>query len=719
MKKITLKRIIRNNYYIDNKQNALSETQTQPETQEPQHQHQPPHPPSSEHQPESQPQNLKKPINRRKGYQAAAPDIESQNLYKKDNAQKNFGTKNPTLHSTGAIRKYRPRQRNYNAPKPVGPPKKTSDLLKIIPVIGDFFSIGKEAERQIIFPEYHWESGRNAILPGFNLPGEKTMWQNNSPSNKNKQNHENKPGRNLDKPGQNLEDLIKANSRNHEDWLLNLASQTKKPVQAIPTEPKASNPNPSPNPSQTQPQTAKKDNGKSSPTQQQPQHHPKPQSQAKSKTQPQAQAQPKSQPQPHPQPRLFDDTYPSHLEPTAFPQPRCKRVILIVLDGAGVGELPDAAKYGDKGSATIPNVARAVDGLSLPFMGYLGLGNIVPIQGVPPVESPAAHHGKMATRSAGKDTTIGHWELAGLIIPHPFPTYPHGFPDEILDKFMHTIGRPIIGNKAASGTAIIEELGKPHMNTGFPIVYTSADSVFQIAAHEDIVSRELLYSWCYEARQILKGAHSVGRVIARPFRGEPGSFMRTDGRRDFSLPPLRPTMLDLLSSDGVEVTLVGKINDIFTGRGTTKYIPAKGDNKAIAAGLDEAVNTVETGLIWANFNDFDTVYGHRNDARGFAYALEDFDNYLKGLVARLKGQDDYIMITADHGCDPTSPGTDHTREYVPILAFSCKNIEAREKISKSGTNLQTRTTLSDVGATILHLLGVENSGDISGSSFIK
>lgn len=394
-----------------------------------------------------------------------------------------------------------------------------------------------------------------------------------------------------------------------------------------------------------------------------------------------------------------------------------RRVLLIVLDGAGVGALPDADQYGDRGAATLPHVSLRAGGLKVPVLEELGLGNIVPLLGVEPNPSPSAAYGTMAMRSAGKDTTTGHWELAGLILPKPFPVYPEGFPPDVIERFEKAIGRKTLGNKAASGTEIIAELGEEHLRTGLPIVYTSADSVFQIAAHEEIIPPEKLYYCCAKAREILSGKHSVSRVIARPFKGSPGNFTRTAGRRDYSLQPPRPTMLDLLSADGMPVTLIGKVKDIFCGRGITRYIPASGGNEAVARGIEEALNTVDEGLIWANFVDFDTQYGHRNDAEGFARALSEFDFFLGGLLKSLAGTPDMLIVTADHGCDPTWPGTDHTREYVPLLVVNFDEGNTRE--NKPGTYLGTRETMGDLAATVMDFLGIENKGEISGTSFYK
>ncbi|WP_025775042.1 phosphopentomutase [Neomoorella thermoacetica] len=379
------------------------------------------------------------------------------------------------------------------------------------------------------------------------------------------------------------------------------------------------------------------------------------------------------------------------------------RVILIVLDSVGVGALPDAAQYGDEGSNTLAHIAATVD-LRLPNLTRLGVGNITPLRGIPPVGTPAAAWGKMASQTAGKDTTSGHWELAGLILERPFPLYPHGFPPEIIEPFEKAIGRRVLGNKPASGTVIIEELGAEHMRTGNPIVYTSADSVFQIAAHEEVIPVEELYRYCKIARRLLTGEHAVGRVIARPFVGEPGHFIRTDRRQDFSLEPPRPTLLDAVIAAGLEVMAVGKIKDIFAGRGISRWIHTH-DNMD---GVDQTRNFMregERGLIFTNLVDFDMRYGHRNDVAGYAAALEAFDRRLPELLDALETSD-ALILTADHGCDPTTPSTDHSREYVPLLIYG-KRIRP--------LNIGVRATFADLGATVADLLGVPY--DLPGKSF--
>lgn len=370
-----------------------------------------------------------------------------------------------------------------------------------------------------------------------------------------------------------------------------------------------------------------------------------------------------------------------------------ERAILIVLDSVGAGALPDAARYGDEGADTLGNLARWVGGLKLPNLARLGLGNIREISGVPAVAEPFGAYGRMAERSAGKDTTTGHWELAGVVLDQAFPVYPQGFPPEVIQAFEQATGRRVLGNKAASGTAIIAELGEEHVRTGRPIVYTSADSVFQVAAHEEVIPVEELYRMCEAARRILVGPHGVGRVIARPFVGEPGRFERTERRRDFSLPPPEPTLLDRLTGAGIPVTGVGKIEDIFAGRGLTEAVHTR-DN---AEGLEITRRWLEKGegLIFTNLVDFDMVYGHRNDVQGYAEALSRFDAFLPRLLEELR-EGDLLVITGDHGCDPTTKGTDHTREYVPVLAVGPR--------VKGGVDLGIRSTFADAGATVAEWL---------------
>jgi phosphopentomutase len=367
------------------------------------------------------------------------------------------------------------------------------------------------------------------------------------------------------------------------------------------------------------------------------------------------------------------------------------RFILIILDSVGIGELSDAKDYGDVGSNTLVNLANAVNGLYLPNLAKLGLGNLAKIKGVNPVSEPAGAIGKMAEKSPAKDTTTGHWEIAGLVLKKPFPLYPNGFPEEIIKQFKDAIGRNILGNKPASGTEIIKELGKQHLDTGFPIIYTSADSVFQIAAHLEVIPIDELYRFCEIARKILIGKHAVSRVIARPFEGKVGEFKRVNHlRKDYSVAPFQPTILNALTKAGLTVTAIGKINDIFAGSGITSSIHTDnnldGINKTI-----EAIKTNSNGLIFTNLIDFDMVYGHRNDVEGYAKALEEFDRYLPKIIAALK-QDDILILTADHGCDPTTKSTDHSREYVPLIIYGDK--------VKKGANLGIRDSFADISATI-------------------
>ncbi len=386
---------------------------------------------------------------------------------------------------------------------------------------------------------------------------------------------------------------------------------------------------------------------------------------------------------------------------------RARRVFIVVLDGVGIGELPDAARYGDQGSHTLRHVAEAVGGLRLPNLAALGLGNIEPVPGVAPSPQPQAAYGKMAERSAGKDTTTGHWELAGLVLERPFPTYPQGFPPEVIRQVERAIGRRVLGNRPASGTAILEELGEEHLRTGYPIVYTSADSVFQIAAHEAVIPPEELYRMCETIRALLDGPHAVGRVIARPFIGSPGSFRRTQ-RKDFSLPPPRPTLLDFAQQAGGEVWAVGKVSDIFAGRGITHVLHTRDNEEGIDATLEAERRTRgRKALIFTNLVDFDTLFGHRNDPQGYAAALERLDRRVPQLVSVL-GPTDALFIVADHGNDPTTPSTDHSREYAPLLVTG--------PTLRRGVNLGVRDSFADVAATAAELLGLSARLD-AGSSF--
>lgn len=373
------------------------------------------------------------------------------------------------------------------------------------------------------------------------------------------------------------------------------------------------------------------------------------------------------------------------------------RVIWIVLDSVGMGALPDAEQYGDVGSNTIGNISKALGGLHLPNMEALGLGNIDGMEGIRKTQHPIGCYGRFAEQSKGKDTTTGHWEMVGIYLDSPFPTYPDGFPKEIVEAFEKAIGTHMIGNKPDSGTAIIEELGERHMQTGYPIVYTSADSVFQIAAHEERIPVERLYEICEIARNILKGDHAVARVIARPFIGQPGEFARTANRKDFSLKPPHPTVLDHLKTANFQVAAVGKIEDIFSGQGITEAIHTK-DNMD---GVDQTLNYLkqdQKGLIFTNLVDFDMKWGHRNNVKAYAEGLEAFDARLPEIIDTMKDTD-VLLMTADHGCDPTMPGTDHTREYVPFLAYG--------KALRSNVNLGTRKTFADIGQTVAAIFEVK------------
>ena len=383
------------------------------------------------------------------------------------------------------------------------------------------------------------------------------------------------------------------------------------------------------------------------------------------------------------------------------------RVILIVLDSVGCGDAPDAAAYGDEGSNTLENIARTVGGLHLPNLGSLGLGNVADIQGVPPVEATAGAYGRLTENSAGKDTTTGHWELAGVVLEQPFPVYPRGFPPELIAGYEKRIGRGTLGNYPASGTEIIKDLGEEHVRTGKPIVYTSADSVFQVAAHEDVIPIDELYHLCEIAREMLAGEHAVGRVIVRPFVGQPGNFTRTEHRKDFSLEPPANTILDVVKAAGLDVMAVGKIEDIFAHRGLTMSIHS-GNNMAGVDAILEFLTMDKPGLIFANLVDFDALYGHRNDPKGYADALEAFDCRLPEILQTMRVSD-LLIITADHGNDPTTPGTDHSRERVPVLVYGDR--------TKRSLDLGTRISFADVAATIAELLDVPWSG--CGASFVK
>lgn len=382
-------------------------------------------------------------------------------------------------------------------------------------------------------------------------------------------------------------------------------------------------------------------------------------------------------------------------------------VLLIILDSLGIGELPDAGEYKDEGSNTLGNIAKAVGGIRLPHLEMLGIGNIGRFEGIKKLKNPIASFGKMSEASKGKDTTTGHWEIAGIILDKAFPTYPNGFPSEIIEPFKKKIGKNILCNKPASGTEIINRLGDEHIKTGCPIIYTSADSVFQIAAHEDIIPPEKLYDMCRIARAVLKRPHNVSRVIARPFVGTSGKFVRTERRRDFSLPPPDKTLLDILTDNLIQVLGIGKIDDIFAGKGISDAIHTKDNEDGIKKTL-KAMPKIEKGLIFVNLNDYDSKYGHRNDSEGYAKALIEFDKELPKILDKMK-KDDILIITADHGCDPTTPSTDHSREYVPLLVYGDS--------VKPGMNLGTRKTFADIGQTIAEIFNVEKLK--AGESFWK
>jgi phosphopentomutase len=386
--------------------------------------------------------------------------------------------------------------------------------------------------------------------------------------------------------------------------------------------------------------------------------------------------------------------------------PEVDRVAVVVLDGVGVGALPDAAAFGDEGSDSVGNTARVVGGLALPNMGSLGLGNLTDVLGVPPVADTLGAYGRMAEVSPGKDSTIGHWELMGVVSERPLPTYPDGFPRELIEEYERRIGRKTLGNIAISGTVIIERLGEEHVRTGRPIVYTSADSVFQVAAHEEVLPLDELYRICGIAREMLTGEHGVGRVIARPFIGVPGSFVRTKNRRDFSLEPPDRTLLDRLVEMGRDVVGVGKVDDLFAKRGLTRCHHTV-DNMVAAEKVIELLEGVWEGLILANLIEFDMLYGHRNNPEAYGRALEAFDAQLPRIMEAMK-PGDVLFIVADHGNDPTTPSTDHSREHVPLLAYG-------ERV-KDSVDLGTRESFADLAATIADLLGV---GSLShGTSFV-
>ncbi len=380
------------------------------------------------------------------------------------------------------------------------------------------------------------------------------------------------------------------------------------------------------------------------------------------------------------------------------------RIVLVVLDSVGIGEMPDAADYGDAGADTLGHALGSRE-VRIPNLRQMGLANIRRLS-VDPVENPNGVFGKAATASRGKDTTTGHWEMGGIITERPFPTYPDGFPSRVIGPFEKAIGRKILGNKPASGTEIIKELGELHVKSGRPIVYTSADSVFQIAAHEEIVPLEQLYEWCQVARTQLTGEDEVGRVIARPFIGEPGAFVRTEARQDYAIDPPEETLLDRIKSAGLAVAAVGKIGSIFCHRGTTVELKAGNNNASVDQTL-RALETTGRGLIFSNLVDFDMLYGHRNDVEGYARSLEEFDARLPEIQRAMR-EDDLLMISADHGCDPGDVSTDHTREYVPVLCWGRR--------ARAGIDLGTRSSLADIGQTVAENFELRLQ---AGSSFLQ
>ncbi|WP_195987679.1 phosphopentomutase [Clostridium sp. D53t1_180928_C8] len=385
-----------------------------------------------------------------------------------------------------------------------------------------------------------------------------------------------------------------------------------------------------------------------------------------------------------------------------------KKAILIVLDSVGVGELKDARSYGDEGSHTLDNVYRTCKGLKINELEKLGIGNIEGVTAPKKCDEAIGAFGRCEEASKGKDTVTGHWEISGVILEEPLNTYPEGFSDDIINEFKKRANvEGILGNIVASGTQIIEDLGEEHVKTGYPIIYTSADSVFQIAAHEDVIPLERLYKMCEIAREMLVDKWAVGRVIARPFIGEAPNFKRTSNRRDYALDPFNKTMLEYLKDANYEVAAVGKIEDIYNQKGITSAVHTKSNMDGVDKTL-EYMDTVKEGLIFTNLVDFDMLYGHRNDPQGYGKALEDFDNRLQEIYGKM-GEEDILIITADHGCDPTTSSTDHSREHIPVLVYG-KNV-------KSGVNIGTRETFADIGKTILDFFNVEN--ELVGKSFLK
>ena len=382
------------------------------------------------------------------------------------------------------------------------------------------------------------------------------------------------------------------------------------------------------------------------------------------------------------------------------------RITLIVLDSAGIGEMPDAAAWGDAGSDTLGHILQSRE-VNLPNLQSYGLGNIRTLAGVPPIKNPRGSYGRCALRSNGKDTTTGHWEMAGIILERAFPTYPKGFPPEIIDRFVSETGVPgILGNVPASGTEIIKELGAEHVQTGKPIVYTSADSVFQIAAHEEVLPLPRLYEICETARRILRGPDEVGRVIARPFTGEPGAFRRTENRHDYAVPPPRENLLVALSDAGLDVVCIGKVASIYDAVGVTEDLTAKNNDQSIDQTM-RALRSETRGLVFSNLVDFDMLYGHRRDVEGYARALEHFDARLPEIEGAMN-EGDLFILAADHGNDPTFPGTDHTREYSPLIVYG--------KRALAGVDLGIRESLSDIGQTIADNFGLKL---VAGESFLK
>ena len=385
-----------------------------------------------------------------------------------------------------------------------------------------------------------------------------------------------------------------------------------------------------------------------------------------------------------------------------------KRAILIVLDSVGIGELKDAKSYGDEGSHTLDNVYKTCKGLKINELEKLGIGNIEGVNAPKKSDNAIGAFGRCEEASKGKDTVTGHWEISGVILEEPLNTYPQGFSDDIINEFKKRANvEGILGNIVASGTQIIEDLGEEHVKTGYPIIYTSADSVFQIAAHEDVISVEKLYEMCEIARNMLVDKWAVGRVIARPFIGEAPNFKRTSNRRDYALDPFNKTMLEYLKDANYEVAAVGKIEDIYNKKGITSAVHTKSNMDGVDKTL-EYMDTVKEGLIFTNLVDFDMLYGHRNDPAGYGKALEDFDNRLQEIFSKM-GEEDILIITADHGCDPTTSSTDHSREHIPVLVYG--------KSIKPGVNIGTRETFADIGKTILDFFNVQN--ELVGKSFLK